>query len=98
MVQHQQPPRGRDYISLFDDYARKAACLHGMLPRDATALGLPIWEKVPRKRKRAGGVGDQNGSQSDSGDDVNLDAVALGDNELCYVDSESDDDDCILVG
>ena len=36
--------------------------------------------------------------QSNSGDDANLDAVALGDNELCYVDSESDDDDCILVG
>ena len=62
------------------------------------ALGLPIWEKVPRKRKRAGGVGDQDGSEVDSGDDADLDAVALGDNELCYVDSESHDDVCILVG
>ena len=69
-----------------------------MLPRDAMALGLPIWETVPRKRKRAGGVGDQDGSEVDSADDADPDAVALGDNELCYVDSESDDDDCILVG
>ena len=69
-----------------------------MLRRDATALGLPFWEMILRKRKRVGGVGDQSGSQSHSGDDVNLDAVALGDNELCYVDSESDDDDYILVG
>ena len=98
LIQHQQPPRGRDYSSFFDDYAGTAARLRGMLPRDAMALGLPIREKVPRKRKRAGGVGDQNGSQVDSGDDADLDAVALGDNELCYVDSESDDDDCILVG
>ena len=46
-----------------------------MLPRDATALGMLIWEKVPRKRKRAGGVSDQNKSHSNSGDDVHLDAV-----------------------
>ena len=98
MIQHQQPPLGRDYSSFFDDYAGIAAHLRGMLPHDAMALGLPIWEKVPRKRKRAGDVGDQNGSQVDSDDDVDLDAVALADNELCYVDSESDDDDCILVG
>ena len=98
MIQHQQPPRGRDYSSFFDDYAGTAAHLRGMLPHDAMALGLPIWEKVPRKRKRARDVGDQNGSQVDSDDDVDLDAVALADNELCYVDSESDDDDCILVG
>ena len=69
-----------------------------MLPQDAMALGLPICQKVPRKRKRAGDVGDQNGSQLDYDDDVDLDAVALADNELCYVDSESDDDDSILVG
>ena len=98
MIQHQQPPRGHDYSSFFHDYAGTAAHLRGMLPHDAMALGLPIWEKVPRKRKRAGDVGDQNGSQVDSDDDVDLDAVALADNELCYVDSESDDDDCILVG
>ena len=98
MIEHQQPPRGRDYSSFFDDYAGTAAHLRGMLPHGAMALGLPIWEKVPRKRKRADDVGDQNGSQVDSDDDADLDAVALGDNELCYVDSESDDDDCILVG
>ena len=69
-----------------------------MLPHDTMALALPIWEKVPRKRKRADDVGDQNGSQVDSDDDADLDVVALGDNELCYVDSESDDDSCILVG
>ena len=98
MIQHQQPPRCHDYSSFFYDYAQIAAHLHGMLPCDATALRLPIWEKVPRKRKRAGGVGDQNGSQSYSGNDVHLDAVGLGDNELRYVDSESDDDGYILVG
>ena len=69
-----------------------------MLPHDAMALGLPIWEKVPRKHKGADDVGDQNGSQVNPDDDSDLDVVALGDNELCYVDSESDDDDCILVG
>ena len=62
------------------------------------ALGLPIWEKVPRKCKGTNDVGDQNGSRVDSDDDADLDAVALGDNELCYVDSESDDHDCNLVG
>ena len=98
MIQHQQPPRGRDYSSSFDDYAGTAADLRGMLPHDAMALGLHIWEKVPRKRRRADDVGDQNGSRVDSDDDADLDAVALGDNELCYVDSESDDDDCIFVG
>ena len=98
MIHKQQPPLGRDYSSLvFDDYAGTAAHLRGMLPHDAMALGRPIWEKVPRKRKRADAVGDQNGSQVDSDDDVDLDAVALGDNELCYVDSKSDDDDRILV-
>ena len=98
MIQHQQPPRGRDYSSFFDDYVGTATHLRGMLPHDAMALGLPIWEKVPKICKRAGDVGDQNGSPVDSDDDVDLDAVALADNELCYVDSESDDDDCILVG
>ena len=98
MIRHKQPARGRDYSSFFDDYARTAAHLRGMLPHAAMALGLPIWEKVPRKRKRAGDVGDQNGCHVDSDDDVDLDAAALAHNELCYVDSESDDDDCILVG
>ena len=97
MIQHQQLPRGRVYSSFFDDYAGTAAHLRGMLPHDAMALGLPIWEKVPTKRKRADDVGDQNSSQVDSDDDADLDAVALGDNELCYVDCESDDEDCILV-
>ena len=98
MIKHQQPPSGRDYSSFFDDYAGTAAHPRRMLPHDAMALGLPIWEKVPRKRKGAYDVGDQNGSQVDSDDDADLDAVALGDNELCYVDSESDDDHRILVG
>ena len=48
------------------------------------SLGLPIWEKVPRKRKRADDVGDENGPQVDSNDDADLDAVALGDNELYH--------------
>ena len=98
MIKHQQPPRGPDCSSLVDDYIGTAVRLRGLLPRDATALGLPIWEKVPKKHKRAGGVGDQNRPQSDSGDDVNLDAVALGDNGLCYVDSESYHDDRSLDG
>ena len=69
-------------------------CYHVILWRwDCT-----IWEKVPRKRNRAGDIGDQNRSQVDSGDDADLDAVALGDNALCYVDFERDDDDCILAG
>ena len=62
MIHHQQPPRGRDYRSFFDDYARTAAHLRGMLPHDAMASGLPIWEKIPTKRKRADDVGNQNGS------------------------------------
>ena len=98
MIQHQQLPRGRDDSSFFDDYAGTTAHLRGILPHDAMALGLPIWEKLPRKRKRAGDAGDQNESEVGSDYDVELDAVALADNELCYVDSESDDDECILVG
>ena len=78
MIQHQQPPLGRDYSSFFDDYAGTAAHLRGVLPHDDPALGLPIWEKLSRKRKRPDGVGDQNGSQVDSDDDADLDAVALG--------------------
>ena len=97
MIQHQQPPRGRDSSSLFDDYAGAAARVRGMQPRHATALGLPIGEKIHRKHRGVGGVGHQNGSQSDSGDDVNLDAVAFGDNESCYLDSKSDDDACIPI-
>ena len=71
-------------VPFFVDYAGTTARLRGMLPRDAMALGLPIWEKVPRKRKRAGGVGDQNGSQVDSGDDADLDALALGSGHTCW--------------
>ena len=47
MIQHQQPPRGRDYSSFFSDYAGAATRLRGMLPRDAMALGLPAEELEP---------------------------------------------------
>ena len=85
-------------LPFFCDDAGTPARLRGMLPRDGPALGLPILETVPKKRKGAGGVGAQNGSQPDSGNDAHVDAVALGDNELCYVASKSDGDNCILVG
>ena len=55
MIQDHQPPHGRDYSSFFDDYAGTAAHLRGLLPRDGTVLGLPIWENVPTKRKQVGG-------------------------------------------
>ena len=51
MIQHQQPPRGRDYSSLFDEYAATTAHLRGMVRHDATALGLPISERVPENAK-----------------------------------------------
>ena len=82
MIRHQQLPRGGDYSSFFDDYAGRAAHLRGMLPHDAMALGLPIWEKVPRKSKRADDVGDQNRFEVHSDDDADLDALAVGGNEV----------------
>ena len=70
------------------------ACYHMMLWR----WDCPFGKRHPEKFKKAGGIGSQNGCESNSEHDVNLDAVALGDNDLCCVDFESDDEDYMLVG
>ena len=53
IIQHQQPPRCPDSHSFLDDHAQIAARLHGVLARDASAFGLPIWGKIAQKKQNS---------------------------------------------